>query len=132
MCYGWGAYTPQEGDKMTLQDNAMMAAREAISARGLVSEDELMHWTVNAQLDSRRTFFAILFKNGTNSRRIECEVPALVEKADGGGVKLSVEITKIVNGQSIKNWQDQWTDVLFDADKPRISHRRITFRLCAA
>lgn len=101
-----------------MQDKAGIAAFETIISRGLVPREELKRWNVDVQLDSRKTYFAILFKNRNNSRRIECEVLNRLEMVPEGGVKMSVEITLITNGTNLQTPDDPWTDVLFNADKP--------------
>ncbi|OGL63640.1 hypothetical protein A3I41_00530 [Candidatus Uhrbacteria bacterium RIFCSPLOWO2_02_FULL_48_18] len=104
---------------MTMQDKAAMAAFETIVARGLVGREELKRWIVDTHLDWRKTHFKILFRNANNSRRIECEVLNRLEPLSDGGVKMSVEITMITAGASSQVPESPWTDVLFDADRPR-------------
>lgn len=115
----------------TMQEKAAMAAFETIVARELVPREELKQWIVNAHMDWRKTHFEILFRNANNSRRIECEVLNRLEVVEGG-VKMSVEITLITAGASSQVPESPWTDVLFDADKPRTVQMRTILRRRAA
>lgn len=103
---------------MNMKDRAALAAFETITARGIVSRDELRRWNVDVQLNSHRTFYEITYKNANNSRHIECEVSAKIEAISDGGMKVSVEITLVTNGASAQVPEDPWTDVIFKAEKP--------------
>lgn len=116
----------------SLSDKAMLATFETIVARELVTRQELPRWNCDAQLNARKTLFQIVFKNANNSRRIECEVPAMLETLPDGGVKISVEILMITAGATSKVPESPWTDVLFNADKPRTVQLRTILRRRAA
>ncbi|MCX6714389.1 MAG: hypothetical protein NTX72_01100 [Candidatus Uhrbacteria bacterium] len=118
--------------KNSLSDKAMLAAFETLVARELVTRQELLRWNCDAQLNARKTLFTIVFKNRGNSRRIECEVPATLDTLPDGGVKISVEILMIMAGATKKVPESPWTDVLFNADKPRTVQMRTVLRRRAA
>lgn len=122
-----GEFAEQKEKEMHLYDKSCLAVFETIIARGLVPREELKRWNVDARLDSRKMFFAILFKNANNSRRIECEVLNRLEVVEGG-MKMLVEITLITAGATSKVPEDPWTDVLFNADRPRTVQMRTMLR----
>lgn len=83
---------------MNLEDKAAIAAFEAIVKCEYVSREELKSWNVSSELDPSKIYYTFAFRNPSGSRQIEVVVHARVKPCKSGGEKMTVEITKVVEG----------------------------------
>ena len=113
---------------LTMQDRAATAAFESVVKCKYVSREELAGWNVSFELDSSQAFFTFVFKNVNGSRQIEVVVHARTKPHASGGEKMTVEITKVVEGHLNKLTRPHEGIVLFH----RTVMDRTLQRMCAA
>lgn len=93
-------------------EKAATAAFEAIVFHGHSTRSALGFWNVDVDLDPNGTHYDILFRNHTNTRRIEVEV-FLSSNLYKNGTEVLVRMKTIVNYDKVEQPNDHWTHVLF-------------------